>query len=192
MGDSKFWRKQPWWLWAAGSFLVALLLVVGIGAMSSDTDDLAARVVTTTTSTPSTTAVEPTSTTASPSSSAPATAPRSTAPLATSGRCIPVDRAMLNGIATGLDPLTTGVLSNGWAVKSSDYKNVYMIAAVFRGAGFENVGVWASNSLQPGGGLIMAVDGYAQEFSDWGDGDKTDARIRSTDDGVSEAKKCAD
>ena len=39
--------------------------------------------------------------------------------------------------------------------------------------------------------MIIAVDEVAKEFSDWPDGDKTDARMSSADDGVAEAHDCA-
>jgi hypothetical protein len=68
-----------------------------------------------------------------------------------------------------------------------------MVAADIQGTGMEGdgeIGVWATNSLD-GSGSIFAVDGLAKEFSDWGDGDTTDANIIQSSDGVSEAKECA-
>lgn len=50
------------------------------------------------------------------------------------------------------------------------------------------MGVWAANSKRAER-LIMAVSPVAQEFSDWGDSDKTDAAIDTSADGVSEAKE---
>ena len=108
-------------------------------------------------------------------------------------RCEKVSSALLNAIAEGLTVSGGGRLRNGYAVKSKDFSKVYMVAADIQGAGMEGnseVGVWATNSLDIGG-LIFAVDGFAQEFSDWGDGDTTDANITQSSDGVSEAKECA-
>lgn len=68
-----------------------------------------------------------------------------------------------------------------------------MVAADIQGSGLEgpdDVGVWATNSPKAQG-FIFAVDGVVQEFSDWGDADKTDAAIDLSADGVDEARSCA-
>jgi hypothetical protein len=120
--------------------------------------------------------------------------PQATAPATTvTGRCEKVSSAVLNAIAEGLTVTGGGTLRNGYAVKSDDFSKVYMVAADIQGTGMEGdseVGVWATNSLD-GAGLILAVDGLAKEFSDWGHGDTTDANITLSSDGVSEAKDCA-
>jgi hypothetical protein len=108
-------------------------------------------------------------------------------------RCEKVSSAVLNAIAEGLTVSGSGTLRNGYAVKSKDFSKVYMVAADIQGTGMEGnseIGVWATNSLD-GTGLIFAVDGFAKEFSDWGHGDTTDANIRPSSDGISEAKECA-
>ncbi len=71
-------------------------------------------------------------------------------------------------------------------------KKVYFVAGRFNvpGVDEEQVGVWATNSLEPGGGLILAVDGLAKEFTVWPDADTTDAAIDASSLGVEEAKKC--
>jgi hypothetical protein len=117
-------------------------------------------------------------------------APTTTTP---SSRCEKVSSALLNAIAEGLTVSGSGTLRSGYAVKSKDFSKVYMVAADIQGVGMEGtdeVGVWATNSLD-GSGSIFAVDGFAQEFSDWGDGDTTDANITQSSDGVSEARECA-
>lgn len=77
------------------------------------------------------------------------------------------------------------------AVKSDDFKEVYFIAMRFAAdGGGDEVGVWASNSLRPGGGVLMSVDGYAKQFTDWPDASKTDAAINSADPAVEAAKSC--
>jgi hypothetical protein len=109
------------------------------------------------------------------------------------GRCERVSSAVLNAIAEGLTVSGSGTLRNGYAVKSKDFSKVYMVAADIQGVGMEGdgeIGVWATNSLD-GTGLILAVDGLAKEFSDWGDGDTTNANITQSSDGVAEAKECA-
>jgi hypothetical protein len=115
------------------------------------------------------------------------------APTTERSRCERVSSAMLNAIAEGLTVTGGGTLRGGYAVKSTDFSKVYMVAADIQGTGMEGngeVGVWATNSLD-GAGLIFAVDGLAKEFSDWGHGDTTDANITLSSDGVSEAKECA-
>ena len=120
--------------------------------------------------------------------------PQATAsPTTVTGRCEKVSNALLNAIAQGLTVTGGGTLRNGYAVKSDDFSKVYMVAADIQGVGMEGdgeVGVWATNSLD-GSGLILAVDGLAKEFSDWGHGDTTDANITLSSDGVSEAQECA-
>ena len=115
------------------------------------------------------------------------------APTTVVGRCEKVSSALLNAIAEGLIVSGGGTLREGYAVKSKDFNQVYMVAADIQGTGMEGnseIGVWATNSLD-GSGLILAVDGLAKEFSDWGHGDTTDAHITQSSDGVSEAKECA-
>lgn len=108
-------------------------------------------------------------------------------------RCEEVPADMLDAIASGLTLDGEGTLRSGAAVRSDDFEKLYFIAAEVDAPGLEaegDVAVWASNSLQPGGGMILAVDGLAKEFSEWPAGDSTDANITSTDDGVSEARSC--
>jgi hypothetical protein len=53
------------------------------------------------------------------------------------------------------------------------------------------IGTWATNSLEDEG-LIFAVDGLANEFSDWGDGRETDAQLSLADDGAEESRECVE
>lgn len=106
-----------------------------------------------------------------------------------SSRCEPVSAAMVDAIATGLTVNGGGSLRAATAVKSNDHVNAYFIAADIQGPGMmgtKEVGVWTSNSLEPGRGSIAAVDGHAKEFSDWG----TIRDVSQSDDGVSEARSC--
>jgi hypothetical protein len=105
-------------------------------------------------------------------------------------RCLDVPANLGAGISEGL---SSGITASGWqAVKSNDFEKIYMIAAQLRGEGLgdDTYAVWASNSLELGGGLVFSVDGYAPHFSDWGDADTTDAQISVNDDGVEEAIDC--
>jgi hypothetical protein len=114
-----------------------------------------------------------------------------------SDRCRNVPPGLVQGIETGLT-LTGGggTLSNAKAVKSNDFKRVYFISADIDGPGLEgpdDIGTWAkSGPLRVGGGLILSVDGVAKEFSDWGDGAKTDAQLSMEEDGAEESKECVE
>lgn len=120
---------------------------------------------------------------------APAAAPK--APAGPAVQCLPVAQATLDAIAEGAESdVGTITLSGGQAVKSPDHANVYLIAAHMSAAGVNEVGVWASNSLAPGGGLVMAADGIAKQFTVWPDADKTDAQISSADKAVGQAEDC--
>lgn len=96
---------------------------------------------------------------------------------------------LLEAIASGEESGVGMKAVRGVAVKSRDFANVYMVAMEFSATGIPNqVGVWATNSLTAGEGLIMAVDGMAKQFTVWPDADETDAGITIMDDGVEEAK----
>lgn len=87
-----------------------------------------------------------------------------------------------------------GTLKNARAVKSEDFKKVYFISAELEGESTEVVGkiaTWArTGPLRVGGGLIYAVDGFANEFSNADDGGDTDAQLSMDDDGAEESRIC--
>ena len=94
--------------------------------------------------------------------------------------------AIMKG-ATGSD--TTYVSAQ--AVQSPDFKDLYFIAVQFSQDGAANqVGVWAATSLNPGESTIMAVDGFAQESTDWPHADQSSASISPTDRAVAAARAC--
>ena len=135
--------------------------------------------------------------TPTPSSTAAATQQPTPAPSAStpsSDRCLAVSAKKLKNIATGLTIGGGGTLTNGFAVKSNDYEEVWFIAALIDGPSMGKgvVGIWASNRLEANDGFIFAIDGFAEEFSDWGVGSTTDANITQNDDGAQEAAQCAD
>jgi hypothetical protein len=117
-----------------------------------------------------------------------------TATTTESSRCKPVPPGLKKGIEEGLNVTGGGTLANAQAVKSEDFKRVYFISAEINGPGMEKtgeIGTWAkSGTLQVGDGLILSVDGLANEFSDWGDGGKTDAQLSMDDDGAQESHDC--
>ncbi len=70
------------------------------------------------------------------------------------------------------------------AVRSRDYSKVYFVAAELDGPGLSgngHVAVWATNEIR-GYGLTFAVDGYAKQFSGWGEGPGDG--FSQSDDGV--------
>lgn len=78
------------------------------------------------------------------------------------------------------------------AVKSTAFKNVYMVAISFTATGFDGkpeIGVWATGNIDRHS-MTMSVDGFAKQFTDFPDAATSDAEIRLGDDGVSEAKAC--
>jgi hypothetical protein len=111
-----------------------------------------------------------------------------------SSRCKKVPPGLVKAIESGLTVTGGGKLTNAWAVKSEDFKRVYFISADIDGTGLEgpdDIGTWAkSGPLRVGGGLILSVDSVANEFSDWGDGRKTDAQLSISDDGAEESQDC--
>jgi len=109
-------------------------------------------------------------------------------------RCLDVPKDMVDAIATGLTVDGGGSLdaTTAQAVRSGDFQKVYFIAAAIHGPGMgdHSIGIWASNSLEPGKGLIMAVGGFAHQFSDWGPGETTDAKVNQLNDGAQDSAKC--
>lgn len=108
--------------------------------------------------------------------------------------CMAVPPAVVKAISTGLEVQGGGSLRFAQAVKSDDFESVYFVSADIQGAGLEgddDVATWATNRLRVGG-LTFAVDSVAQEFSDWGDADKTDANLTMDDDGAELSRDCVE
>ncbi|GAA5119303.1 hypothetical protein GCM10025762_37020 [Haloechinothrix salitolerans] len=102
---------------------------------------------------------------------------------------------MLKWIAGGVEDDVSGDLkiTKGAAVRSPNHEKVFLIAGEMKAPGVDGeIGVWASNSLERGGGIIMAVDNIAQAFTVYPDADKTDAQISPAAAGVQEARDCLD
>lgn len=82
------------------------------------------------------------------------------------------------------------------AVKSTDFKQVHFVAIAFKASGVgTQVGVWAVSGKLPQkasdlSGLTLAIDGTAQQFTVWPDGDRTNARIAKNDRSVGIARAC--
>lgn len=108
-------------------------------------------------------------------------------------RCLPVATEVVKAIASGLTVTNGGTLRPARAVRSGDYERVFFVSAEIDGPGLEGdgeVGTWATNRIDSARGLIFAVDAFAREFSDWGDGRKTDAEFSLERDGAEESRSC--
>ena len=130
-------------------------------------------------------------TAASATASAAPTPTRRPATPTPASRCQPAPAILLDSIAEGLTVDGGGGLRNGWTVRSNDYQQAYFVAAEITGPGMDGtVGIWVTTDPS-NPGLIFAVDTFAKEFSDWGDGGSTDAAFSQASDGAREAKACA-
>ncbi|HZH25404.1 MAG TPA: hypothetical protein VEY49_10890 [Solirubrobacteraceae bacterium] len=108
--------------------------------------------------------------------------------------CRKASKRLLTGIATGVQTSGKAKLRHGYITRSEDFKKVFMVAADIQAPGFlgaDDVAVWATTSPN-GNGFVFAVDGVAQERSDWGDADRTDPAIEEAADGVQRARGCAE
>lgn len=109
---------------------------------------------------------------------------------AKNAHCLPVSDEMLSAIAEGNSGPAIKPLK-GVAVKSTDYSKAYMIAMEFKmGDDNPETGVWVSDSLEPGGGLLMAVDAQAVVNTQWPEARKSSFKISSADHGVQESRDC--
>ncbi len=75
-------------------------------------------------------------------------------------------------------------------LRSRDYSKVYFVAAELDGPGLSgsgHIGVWATNEIR-GYGLTFAADGYAKQFSGYGEGPGDG--FSQSDDGVKQARAC--
>lgn len=76
------------------------------------------------------------------------------------------------------------------AVRSPDFEHVYFVAVDMAIPGTDGgVGVWAVNDLSSPSS-VFAVDGMAQEFTTWPDGDGGAAAIDVADPSVQTATEC--
>jgi hypothetical protein len=115
-------------------------------------------------------------------------------PLAAS-RCLDVSKEMVAVLEDGFEMAMRGQwqLKYAQAVRSKSFKKLYFISAEIEGKLMErkdDIGTWASNSLQPGAGMILSVSALAKEFSVWPDGSKTRAEITMFEDGAAASRDC--
>lgn len=112
-------------------------------------------------------------------------------------RCLDLRAEVVEGISEGLQITGGGSLRFAQAVKSDDFGRVYFISADLQGWALTGPTTLAHGrsgatfGLGPNGpGLVYAVDAVAKEFSNWGDGSKTDANLTMGDDGAEESRDC--
>ena len=105
--------------------------------------------------------------------------------------CLPVPQTVMDAIASAEEQGVGMMPVEAAAWKSPAYEDVTFIAMQFSATGIEDqVGVWAMSNFDTGGGVTLAVDGFAQQFTVLPDADTTDAAIAVNDPGVEEAKDC--
>jgi hypothetical protein len=108
----------------------------------------------------------------------------------TSAQCKRAKMALVAAINGGMQGGAR--FKKAYFVKSDDFNKAYFVSGVLSGPGLgsDNVATFVTNSPS-GGGLINAVGGFAHQFSDYGDGEKTDAHFSQSDDGYSASQDCA-
>lgn len=128
----------------------------------------------------------------SPQKAAAADEPAQTRKPEPAAECLAVPQALAQAILDGEeDGAGLQLAGEAAAVKSPDYAKAFFIAIPMQVPGVgKETGVWVSNSLKVGGGIIMAGDSIAQALTVWPDGDSTDARIDILDPSVKVAKRC--
>ena len=106
--------------------------------------------------------------------------------------CVEVDDELLANIAEGTTedgvPITPVA---GAAYPSPSTDGLYYVAMEFTAPGVEDgdEGVWLASSLEPNTGGFVAVDGMAQEFTQWPD-TVNGTKFNITADGAQEALDC--
>lgn len=78
-------------------------------------------------------------------------------------------------------------------VKSGDYQNIHFIAARLRAENDKangDIGLWASNSLIAGKGMIFSVNSTALAISNWPNGKKSPLRLTKRSKGARKSIAC--
>jgi hypothetical protein len=106
--------------------------------------------------------------------------------------CLEVSETLVDSIAQGFDSSTLTGRAAGFL--ASQYADVKFVAVEFVPDGLSDpeVAVFATNDDDLGdlslNGLIISVDAFAKNFSDWGDAPNLELSI--ADEGVEESKEC--
>ena len=106
--------------------------------------------------------------------------------------CLEVSETLVDSIGYGFD--SSKLTGRAAGFRASQYADVKFVAVEFIPGGLSDpeVAVFGTNDDDIGdislNGLIIAVDGFAKEFSDWGDAPGIGLSI--TDEGAEESKEC--
>lgn len=106
--------------------------------------------------------------------------------------CQPASEMQRMYIEEGLEG--ENYIQEAYTVRSTDYAEVWIIAAKIYGPGIEygeGPGVWAITGSPEEPGIIMSVNEFAKGFTPFPDGAETDAMITIGAAGVREAMDCA-
>jgi len=178
-------RLKKLLLLGGGGLLLLMCGLVVLALVMPDQDGGQAQQAPQMTATPRPTAPQrPTVTPAPPPTAAP------------SARCVPASAAQMAALRDGVQAVAAGndVLP-GFAVRSTEFERVWLVAARITGAGIPATGagpgVWAMGGEPDAPAGIYAVNGFAREFTTYPDAAKTDAAITLTTDGVAAALECA-
>lgn len=115
-------------------------------------------------------------------------------PTASPSSCIPASDAQARTIRSSIQDVAPGNgIEHLFAVRSRDFENVYMVAGSITGDGIgpgEAIGVWAISGEMDSPGMVLAVEGFAHEFSGFPLSRETNAGISMSDDGAQESYDC--
>lgn len=110
-------------------------------------------------------------------------------------RCVPASAQQMEYIRSGIKGIQqSNDVLQGFAVLSNDYERVWFVAAEITGPAIQPkqaIGLWAINGELDAPGIILSVNGFAQEFTPYPDGTTTDAQTSQFDDGAQEVLACA-
>jgi hypothetical protein len=107
-------------------------------------------------------------------------------------RCEEVPAVLVRFIESGLD-VTGGNITEKAAVRSVNLARTWLIATRIEGDDFDELAVFATDELRDSD-QVFAVDGIAEDFSDWtvADGTEGTLEIELGDDGTDESLDCID
>ncbi len=108
-------------------------------------------------------------------------------------RCLDISATVQQDLIDGLTDGTGATLRGFQAVRSKDFEQVFFVAAELEGPGLDGddqIGVWATNIIDTYGCRYLSISAIAKEFSNFPDGDTTDANVTMNDDGANLATEC--
>jgi hypothetical protein len=116
-------------------------------------------------------------------------------PSAADPNCLPVAESVRADIEAGINNSPGTTITHTAAYVAGDRAEVWFIAGELAGTGIDPgsaIGLWAMNANPDGtgSGLTIAVDGFADQFTDWPYGPDTSFEITSFEPGAQEALAC--